>query len=78
MTLQQLRYAVEIAKSGSISHAARQLYVSQPSLSAAIQELESDVGITMFERTSRGIRRSAAGADFVRRAVAPLDLPGRR
>lgn len=73
MTLQQLRYAVEIAKCGSMSRTARQLYVSQPSLSAAIKELETELGISIFERTSRGIRLSADGADFIRYAVALLE-----
>ncbi len=73
MTLQQLRYAVEIARCGSISRTARQLYVSQPSLSAAVKELETELGICIFERTSRGIRLSADGADFIRYAVALLE-----
>lgn len=73
MTLQQLRYAVEIAKCGSMSRTARQLYVSQPSLSAAIKELETELGISIFERTSRGIRLSGDGADFIRYAVALLE-----
>lgn len=73
MTLQQLRYAVAIAGCGSISRTARQLYVSQPSLSAAIKDLETELGITIFERTSRGIRLSADGAEFIRYAVALLE-----
>lgn len=73
MTLQQLRYAVAIAKCGSMSRTARQLYVSQPSLSAAIKELETELGITIFERTGRGIRLSSDGADFIRGAVSLLE-----
>ena len=72
MTLQQLRYAVAIAKCGSMSRTARQLYVSQPSLSAAIKELETELGITIFERTGRGIRLSSDGAGFIRGAVSLL------
>lgn len=73
MTLQQLRYAVAIARCGSISRTARQLGVSQPSLSAAVKELETELGIGIFERTSRGIRLSGDGADFIRHAVALLE-----
>lgn len=73
MTLQQLRYAVEIARCGSISSTARQLYVSQPSLSAAIKDLESELGICIFERTSRGIRLSPDGTAFIRQASALLE-----
>ena len=50
MTLQQLRYVIEVAKTGSMNVAAKQLFVSQPSLSMAIRELENDVHISIFER----------------------------
>ncbi|WP_342566139.1 LysR family transcriptional regulator [Paenibacillus sp. FSL R7-0345] len=65
MTLQQLRYAIEIANSGSMNEAAKRLFVSQPSLSNAIKELESELGITIFERTNRGISISAEGMEFL-------------
>jgi len=61
VTLQQLRYAIEIANSGSMNEAAKKLFVSQPSLSNAIKELESELGITIFERTNRGISISVEG-----------------
>ena len=53
MNLQHLKYAVEVARSRSISKAAESLYISQPFLSKAIRELESDIGIDIFNRTSR-------------------------
>ena len=55
MTLTQLKYIVETAKAGSISRAAEKLYISQPSLTAAIRELEHEFGITIFQRTNKGI-----------------------
>ena len=51
MNLQQLRYAVEVAKTGSITAAAKNLYMGQPNLSKNIRELEAELGITLFERT---------------------------
>ncbi|GAA3333258.1 hypothetical protein GCM10020331_096610 [Ectobacillus funiculus] len=48
MTFQQIRYIVEIAKHNSISKAASALYVTQPSISKAVRELETDLGITIF------------------------------
>ncbi|MDF9839207.1 MULTISPECIES: LysR family transcriptional regulator [unclassified Paenibacillus] len=65
MTLQQLRYAIEIANSGSMNEAAKRLFVSQPSLSNAIKELENELGIIIFERTNRGISISAEGMEFL-------------
>ncbi len=56
MNLQQLRYAVEVAKTGSITAAAKNLYMGQPNLSKNIRELEAELGITLFERTARGVR----------------------
>ena len=55
MTLTQLRYAITVANSDSMNEAARNLFISQPSLSAAIKELEEEVGIEVFRRTNRGI-----------------------
>lgn len=65
MTLQQLRYAVEIADRGSFNEAAKALFVSQPSLSAAIRELENEVHLTIFVRTSKGTYPSADGSEFL-------------
>lgn len=65
LTLQQLRYAVAVAEAGSISQAADKLFISQPSLSAAIQEIEKSVGRMLFKRTSRGMQLTADGAEFL-------------
>ena len=65
MTLQQLRYAIEVAKTGSMNVAAKQLFVSQPSLSMAIRELENDVHISIFERTTKGVVITAEGEEFL-------------
>lgn len=51
MTLQNLKYMLEISNSHSFSKAAKNLFVSQSTLSAAVKELESDLGITIFKRT---------------------------
>ena len=55
MTLQQLRYVVTIAEIGTISKAAEELFVSQPSLTKALKELEKEMQITIFDRTNKGI-----------------------
>ena len=55
MTLQQLKYAITVAESGTITEAATRLYISQPSLTNAIHELEKEMNITIFNRTNRGI-----------------------
>jgi len=65
MTLQQLKYAIEIANCGSFNEAAKRLFISQPSLSKAIKELEVELGIGIFERTNRGISISIDGAEFL-------------
>lgn len=65
MTLQQLKYAVEIARRGSISKAAGHLFITQPSLSNAIMELENEIGITIFNRHNKGITISTEGAEFL-------------
>ena len=65
MTLQQLRYVIEVARTGSMNVAAKQLFVSQPSLSMAIRELENDVHISIFERTTKGVVITAEGEEFL-------------
>jgi len=65
MTLQQLRYVIEVANRGSMNEAAKRLFISQPSLSNAIRELEQSIGITIFERSNKGILLSKAGAEFL-------------
>ena len=65
MTLQQLRYVTVVAETGTISGAAKALFISQPSLTAAIQELEKELGITIFLRTNRGVVLSREGDEFL-------------
>ncbi|MFC3039770.1 LysR family transcriptional regulator [Virgibacillus xinjiangensis] len=65
MRLEQLKYVIEVVMCGSINEAARRLYITQPSLSKAIKELEKELGITIFTRNSRGITLSPDGAEFL-------------
>ncbi|WP_310549820.1 LysR family transcriptional regulator [Paenibacillus glufosinatiresistens] len=65
MTLQQLKYVLEIAGSGSMNEAAKRLFISQPSLSSAVRDLEEEIGVTIFERTNKGITLSKEGAEFL-------------
>lgn len=65
MTLLQLKYMTAIVECGSISKAAKQLFITQPSLSSAVKELEEELGIEIFVRTSRGISLTADGTEFL-------------
>lgn len=65
MTLQQLHYAITISETGSFNKAAEILYVAQPSLTSAIKELEKEVGITIFNRSGRGVTPTADGSEFL-------------
>jgi DNA-binding transcriptional LysR family regulator len=65
MTLQQLRQIITIADVGSMNEAAKQLYVSQPNLSAVVREIEEEAGITIFLRSNRGIKVTPDGEEFL-------------
>ena len=65
MNILHMKYAVEIAKAGSINKAAEALLVAQPNLSRSIKELEADLGITIFDRTAHGVRVTADGEKFI-------------
>ncbi len=65
MTLQQLKYIIKTVECGSISEAAKQLFISQPSLSNAIKEIEAELGIEIFSRSAKGIALSTDGAEFL-------------
>ncbi len=65
MTLQQLKYMIEIVNCGSINEAAKRLYITQPSLSNAIKELETEIGAELFIRSTKGITLSVDGAEFL-------------
>ncbi len=65
MTLQQLKYVIIVAEIGTITEAANRLYISQPSLTNAIHELEKEMHITIFNRTNKGITLSKEGENFL-------------
>ena len=68
MNLTHLKYAVEVAKTGSITQAAESLYMGQPNLSKAIRELEATVGVAIFKRTPKGVMLTPQGEEFIARA----------
>ncbi len=65
MTITQIRYAIVIANTGSFSRAAEKLYVAQPSLTSAVKELENELNIKIFNRSSRGVQVTPDGAEFL-------------
>lgn len=65
MTLQQLKYIITVAETGTITEAANRLYITQPSLTNAIHELEKEMHIVIFNRTNKGITLSREGEDFL-------------
>lgn len=65
MTLQQLKYVITVAETGTITEAANKLYISQPSLTNAIHELEKEMNIIIFNRTNKGICLSKEGEAFL-------------
>ncbi|MFA9463014.1 MAG: LysR family transcriptional regulator [Velocimicrobium sp.] len=73
MTLQQLKYVVTVAQKGTISEAAKELFVSQPSLTNAIKELEHEMQITIFSRTNKGVMVSNEGDEFLAYARQVLE-----
>jgi DNA-binding transcriptional LysR family regulator len=72
MTLRQVTYFLAVADDGSFTIAARKLRIAQPSLSQQVQALERDLGANLLERTSRGVRLTAAGREFLPEARAML------
>lgn len=73
MTLQQLKYVVTVADKGTISEAAKELFISQPSLTNAIKELENEMQITIFNRNNKGVVVSNAGDEFLAYARQVLE-----
>ncbi|PYG87969.1 DNA-binding transcriptional LysR family regulator [Ruminiclostridium sufflavum DSM 19573] len=73
MTLQQLKYVVAVAERGTISDAAKELFISQPSLTNAIKELENEMQLTIFNRTNKGIVVSNEGDEFLAYARQVLE-----
>ncbi len=77
MTLQQLKYIVTVAERGSISEAAKVLYLSQPSLTKAVREIEESVNRTLFLRTPRGMVLTDDGREFLcyaRQVLQQMDM----
>ena len=65
MTLLQLKYVLTIAETGSMNEAARQLFVSQPTLTGAVKEIENEIGIRIFDRSNKGVRLTHDGEEFL-------------
>ena len=65
MNILQMKYAVEVAKAGSINKAAQTLLIAQPNLSRSIKELEGELGITIFDRSSKGMKLTLEGEEFI-------------
>ncbi|MCB7317415.1 LysR family transcriptional regulator [Lacrimispora sp. 210928-DFI.3.58] len=65
MTLTQLKYAIAVSDTNSMNEAARALFITQPSLSASIRELETEIGVEVFRRTNRGITVTPEGEEFL-------------
>ena len=76
MNIQHLRYAIEVAQTGSITQAAENLFMGQPNLSKAIRELETSLNIRLFRRSSRGVIPTPEGEEFLQYArsiIAQVD-----
>ena len=77
MTVQQLKYILKVAEVGSITEAAKLLFISQPSLSNSIKETEKEAGITIFLRSRIGITLTKDGAEFLgyaRQVIQQMEL----
>lgn len=68
MTLQQLHYVITISEMGSFNKASEVLYIAQPSLTGAVQELEKELGILIFNRTRKGVSLTNDGVEFINHA----------
>lgn len=65
MNILHMKYAVEVAKAGSLNKASEKLFVALPNISRSIKELENDLGITIFERSARGVSLTPEGGEFI-------------
>lgn len=72
MNILHMKYAVEVAKAGSLSKAAEVLLIAQPNISRSVKELESDLGITIFNRTAKGMFLTPEGEEFIHYAKGIL------
>lgn len=73
MNILHMKYAVEVARIGSINKASEELYIAQPNLSRSIKELESDLGIQIFDRSPKGMVLTPEGEKFIRYARKVLN-----
>ena len=76
MELRQLRYFVAVAEEGSFTVAARRLHVAQPGVSAQVRKLEEELGSSLFDRSDRAVRLTAAGAAVLAEARAAIAAAG--
>lgn len=77
MTIQQLKYVLMVSEAGSITEAAKKLFISQPSLSNAIREIEKEAGISIFSRSRTGITLTKEGMEFLgyaRQVIRQMEL----
>ena len=77
MTLTQIQYVLAVAETGTISAAAKRLFIAQPSLTASIKELENELQVTLFRRTNKGVTLTPEGEEFLgyaRQVNSQLDL----
>ncbi|MBQ8895154.1 MAG: LysR family transcriptional regulator [Clostridia bacterium] len=65
MNILHMKYAVEVAKVGSLNKASESLYVALPNISRSIKELEADLGIAIFDRSAKGVTLTPEGAEFI-------------
>lgn len=73
MEIHQLRYITALSQELSFQRAAKKVHISQPTLSQQIQKLEKELGTPLFERSSGGVRLTAAGETFIPKALSILD-----
>ena len=65
MTLQQMNYLLTIAESGSMNKTTEKVFISQPTLTSVVRDVESEIGISVFHRTPKGVIPTAEGEDFL-------------
>lgn len=73
MDLRQVRYAIAIARAGSLRRAATVLHIAQPTLSEQLKSLEKAIGVELFTRSSTGVRLTEAGEVFLAQATVAVD-----
>lgn len=81
MTIQQMKYIIAIVQCGSITEAAKQLFISQPSLSNAVKDIEAETGIEIFQRSAKGITLTTDGTEYLsyaRQVVEQAELMEQR